>query len=421
MDNLNSWMSIPSTFNPRPKSVPNGPELEGVLIVTNRIHYPPPTPIRSHVLHLAMCSAILTCALIASPALQAQTYQIIYNFNPSVDAASPFGLTRAGAANIIGVTGLPNNGSVFKLNLTTRVLTTLHTFTGTPDGDNPTAPVVLDSAGNIYGTTRRGGANGLGTVFKIDSTGVETILHSFNGTDGKTPNGLIRDPAGNLYGTTVEGGIGGSGVVFRINKSGVEQTLYKFTGPDGAQPYAGLTRDAAGNLYGTTDTGGDFGKGTIFKLAPDGTETVLHSFPGGAGGNRPYAALLIDSAGNLYGSTLAGGTGRLGTIFKLDTSGVFTVLVKFSGANGEAPIWALAMDSSGNFYGTTSRGGGPFDLGVVFKLDPSGTETVLHSFAGRPDGASPSSPLLVYADGTVIGATSQGGLNDAGTIFRIKP
>jgi uncharacterized repeat protein (TIGR03803 family) len=374
-------------------------------------------------LTLAAGSALmLTPALIASPSLHAQTYQIIYNFNPSVDGSQPAGLNRDAAGNIIGVTEArsPDHGTVFKLDLTTRLLTTIYTFTGTPDGDEPFAPVVLDSAGNIYGTTRGGGANGLGAVFKIDANGVETILHSFNGTDGQAPNGLIRDPAGNLYGTTVSGGIGGSGVVFRVNKSGAEQTLYKFTGPDGAQPYAGLTRDAAGNLYGTTDTGGDYAKGTIFKLAPDGTETVLHSFPGKAGGNRPFAGLLLDSAGNLYGSTFAGGTGRLGTIFKLDTSGVFSILINFSGANGEEP-GGLFMDAVGNLYGTTYKGGGPFDAGVVFKLDPSGTETVLHSFAGKPDGGYPSGFLLVSSDGTIFGSTTQGGLNDAGTIFRIKP
>ena len=378
----------------------------------------------THALTLRVFAAIiLTATLIAPPALHAQTYQILYHFNPDVDGAEPRGLTRDAGGNVIGVTAFrhPDDGSVFKLDLTTRVLTTLHTFTGTPDGDTPLDPVVLDSAGNIYGTTSDGGANGLGAVFKIDSNGVETILHSFNGTDGKTPNGLIRDRAGNLYGTTVEGGIGGSGVVFRINPSGVYQVLYKFTGPDGAQPYAGLTRDAAGNLYGTTDTGGDFGKGTIFKLAPDGTETVLHSFPGQAGGNRPFTGLLLDAAGNLYGSTFAGGTGRLGTIFKLDTSGVFSILINFSGANGEEP-GELAMDAVGNLYGTTYKGGGPFDDGVVFKLDPSGTETVLHSFAGGPDGSGPSERrLLVSPDGTIIGSTTFGGFYGAGTIFRIKP
>lgn len=376
----------------------------------------------THVLCVAVCCAVvLTAVLIASP-LHAQTYQVIYNLNPAVDGSNPYGLTRDAAGNIIGVTGAqsPAHGSVFKLNLATRVLTTLHTFTGTPDGDNPVDPVVLDSAGDIYGTTRGGGANGLGAIFKIDSTGVETILHSFNGTDGQIPNGLIRDTVGNMYGTTVSGGIGGSGVVFRVNKSGVEQTLYKFTGPDGAQPYAGVTRDPAGNLYGTTDTGGDFSKGTIFKLAADGTETVLHSFAGGANGNRPFAGVVLDSAGNLYGSTFAGGTGRLGTVFKLDTSGVFTVLINFSGANGEEP-GELVMDAAGNIYGTTFKGGGPFDSGVVFKLDPSGTETVLHSFAGTPDGSYPAARLLLSRDGTVTGSTTQGGSYGGGTLFRIKP
>jgi uncharacterized repeat protein (TIGR03803 family) len=378
--------------------------------------------LRMRAVNLTIASAI-ALMLVASAPVHAQTYQILHNFDPSIDGSHPHGLTRDAAGNIIGVTASqsPDHGSVFKLNLASRVLTTLHTFSGTPDGDNPVDPVVLDPAGNIYGTTRDGGANGLGAVFKIDSTGLETILHSFNGTDGKTPNGLIRDAAGNMYGNTVEGGLGGSGVVFRVSKSGVEKTLYKFSGPDGAQPYAGLARDGAGNLYGTTDTGGDFGHGTVFKLAPDGTEIVLHSFTGGADGARPYAEPVLDSAGNLYGSTYAGGSGRLGTIFKLDNSGVFTVLVNFSGANGEAPISGLALDGAGNLYGTTSKGGGPFDAGVVFKLDPSGTETVLHSFAGKPDGSFPGAPLLVGQDGTIIGSTTQGGLNDAGTIFRIKP
>jgi uncharacterized repeat protein (TIGR03803 family) len=365
---------------------------------------------------------MLTSTLVASPPLQAQTYQILHNFDPSMDGAGPAGLTRDAAGNIIGVTvDRPDKGSVFKLDLTTRLLTTLYIFTGTPDGDEPFDPVVLDSVGNIYGTTAGGGANGLGAVFKIDSNGVETILHSFNGTDGQHPNGLIRDPAGNLYGTTVRGGMRGSGVVFRISKSGVHRTLYKFTGPDGAQPYAGLARDAAGNLYGTTDTGGDYGKGTIFKLAPDGAETVLHIFTGQAGGNRPYAPLLVDSAGNLYGSTRAGGTGRLGTIFKLDNTGLFSILINFSGANGEGPGSALAMDAAGNLYGTTSLGGGIFDAGVAFKLDPSGNETVLHSFGEKPDGRFPTGPLLLSRDGTIIGSTGGGGLNGAGTIFRIRP
>jgi uncharacterized repeat protein (TIGR03803 family) len=402
-------------------------EIQGALFMTSNMHHQGPRKLISNKLSPAITLAVyaaimLTSTLVASPPLHAQTYQILYNFNPAVDGSTnPLGLTRDATGNILGVAG-SNHGSVFKLDLTNRMLTTLYSFSGTPDGDHPQDPVVLDSAGNIYGTTRGGGANGLGAVFKIDPNGVETILHSFNGTDGQVPNGLIRDPAGNLYGTTVEGGLRGSGVVFRINKFGVYQTLYKFTGPpDAAQPYAGLVRDPAGNLYGTTDTGGDFSKGTIFKLAPDGTETVLHSFPGKAGGNRPFAGLLLDSAGNLYGSTFAGGTGRLGTVFKLDTSGVFSILINFSGANGEEP-GELALDAAGNLYGTSYRGGGPFDDGVVFKLDPSGNETVLHSFAGRPDGSGPSERRpLVASDGTIIGSTATGGFYDAGTIFRIKP
>jgi len=366
---------------------------------------------------------MLTATWMASP-LHAQTYQIIHHFDfNSAEGAYTTGLTRDAAGNLYGTNAYAANskGTVFKLDATTHALTVLHTFTDTPDGALPYAPVVPDSAGNIYGTTAEGGANGFGTVFKIDPFGVETILYSFNGTDGSSPNGLIRDPAGNLYGTTRQGGrLGNSGVVFRVNKSGVEKTLYKFAGPEGGQSYGSLARDAAGNLYGTTRTVGDKFPGTVFMLAPDGTETVLHSFIGFTDGRRPMGGPVLDSAGNLFGTTESGGDFNKGTVFKIDAAGNFTVLHSFNVADGQAPRAELVLDTAGNIYGNTAQGG-DVGAGVVFKLDPSGNETVLHSFVGGTDGLVPYGALLLSSDGTIFGSTCCGGILNGGTLFRIKP
>jgi uncharacterized repeat protein (TIGR03803 family) len=240
------------------------------------------------------------------------------------------------------------------------------------------------------------------------------VLHTFAGfpTDGDTPSaGLLRDAAGNLYGTTVNGGAHGSGVVFKLSPSGNETVLYSFTGgADGGYPSAGLLRDAAGNLYGTTVLGGPGGSGVVFKLSPTGTETVLYSFTGGNGGTDggfPTAGLLRDAAGNLYGTTFYGGSGNCldpfvliggcGVVFKLSAMGTETVLYSFAGPpDGQYPVAGLIPDAAGNLYGTTEFGGvyngycekpnphNAYTCGVVFKLSPSGTETVLHTFAGYP-------------------------------------
>jgi uncharacterized repeat protein (TIGR03803 family) len=223
----------------------------------------------------------------------------------------------------------------------------LHSFTGGADGATPDAGLVLDAAGNLYGTTVAGGASNLGTVFKLDKTGKETLRYSFlGGADGATPYaGLILDGAGNLYGATEVGGASNSGTVFKLDTTGVETLLYSFTGGADGTPDVGLVRDAAGNLYGTTFAGGAPSFGTVFKLDTTGTETVLYSFTGGADGGSPFGGLVRDAAGNLYGTTIEGGVDR-------------------------APCEADGY-----------RG-----CGVVFKLDPTGTETVLYTFTGGRTG-----------------------------------
>ena len=206
----------------------------------------------------------------------------------------------------------------------------LYSFTGPPDGEWPKSALVQDSAGNLYGTTEYGGANGYGTVFKVATTGKETVLYSFCSqsgcVDGSYPySGLVRDSAGNLYGTTVDGGANGDGTVFKLATTGKETVLYSFCSQsgcvDGAYPFSSLVRDTAGNLYGSTQYGGaNDDAGTVFEVATTGKETVLHSFcsqSGCADGGYGISGLLRDSAGNLYGTAFYDGVYGNGTVFKI--------------------------------------------------------------------------------------------------------
>jgi uncharacterized repeat protein (TIGR03803 family) len=216
-----------------------------------------------------------------------------------------------------------------------QTLTVLHSFTGGNDGAYPFAGLIADKTGDLYGTASAGGFNhapyGYGTVFKLDTTGEVTVLHSFTfRPDGAFPvAGLIRDKEGNLYGTTESGGAPGCfGTVFKVDATGKETVLHSFPGtPDGLLPLAGLIMDKEGNLYGTTYDGGDSGVGTVFKLGVTGKETVLYSFTGGADGGFPLASLVRDKEGNLYATTFLGGDYGFGTVFKLDTTGKETVLL----------------------------------------------------------------------------------------------
>src|SRR5215469_9679006 len=216
-----------------------------------------------------------------------------------------------------------------------QTFTVLYNFLGSPDGAGGNNGLVRDTAGNLYGTTPNGGPS-YGTAFKVDTSGTETVLHNFvGGTDGCYPwANPILDKAGNLYGTTSNCGPPGSGTVFKIDTSGNETVLHSFAGgtTDGAFPFGGLVMDAAGNLYGTTEMEGPYGFGVIFRLDPSGHESVLHSFAGGpADGAYPYLTnLLIGAKGNLYGVTQDGGASGNGVIYRLNRTGAFTVLYSFA-------------------------------------------------------------------------------------------
>ena len=308
--------------------------------------------------------------------------------------------------------------------------TVLYSFANSPDGANPRyVRPVLDTSGNLYGTTEYGGAYGYGTVFKLTPSGTKTILHSFdpNGTDGAYPVASLVMYKGHLYGTTVEGGTYGiDGTVFELThttKGWTETILHSFgAGGDGSQPYSVLTFDKLGNFYGTTNVGGAYSYGTVFKLTPSGTETILWSFGNGTDGANPLAGVVLDRNGNLYGTTEYGGAYNQGTVFKLTPSGTETILWSFgNGTDGAYPVAGLVM-YTGNLYGTTANGGAYGD-GTVFEVTPSGTETILHSFVNNDiDGINPYAGLVMY-NGNLYGTTVNGGgiSGVAGIVFKMTP
>jgi uncharacterized repeat protein (TIGR03803 family) len=348
-----------------------------------------------------------------------------YSFPGPIDGSFPeAGVIRNSAGNFYGTTpygGTSNAGLVYKLDPAGQE-TVLYSFTGGADGAYPQAGVIPDSAGNLYGTTTSGGAWGWGAVYKLDTTGQETVLYSFTGgVDGSSPYaGVIRDASSNLYGTTTSGGAWGLGTVYKLDTAGQETVLYSFSvGADGANPFAGVVRDAAGNLYGTAYIGGTANLGVVYKVDTAGQETVLHNFTGGSDGSQPYAGLVGDSSGNLYGTTYFGGAANAGVVYKLDTSGHETVLYTFTGgADGANPRAGAIRDSAGNLYGTTVQGGA---AGVVYKVDPAGQETVLYSFTNGDAGGYPYSGVILDSAGNLYGTASNGGKGSNGLVFKLTP
>jgi uncharacterized repeat protein (TIGR03803 family) len=312
----------------------------------------------------------------------------------------------------------------------------LYSFTGRGDGSSPTyGTLVRDSKGNLYGTTEFGGNSGCGVVFQVTPGGEEIVLYSFICmSDGGNPVAGLVLSGNTLYGTTTVGGIG-YGVVFAVNiKNGTETVLHAFKGgSDGIRPIAGLVQDKTGNLYGATIEGGSSNDGVIFKLVPQTRkETILHTFSG-SDGETPYATLILDSSGEvLYGTTVYGGSSGspgFGVAFSLTIATKhYSVLHNFTGStDGAYPIGSLSIGPGGILYGTTINGGssgnGGYGQGVVFEVAPkTGTESVLYTFTGFPDGEFPVAGVIPGKSGHLFGTTQGGGVRSQwGTIYEVDP
>jgi uncharacterized repeat protein (TIGR03803 family) len=397
----------------------------------------------------SVTALIFVCSCTVATPTFAQTFSLLYSFTGGADGASPSeGLVLDSAGNLYGTTqsggtgnctqyGWSGCGTVFKVTNQGNE-TVLYSFQGGSDGEYPWGGLALGDKNQLFGTTPNGGL-GFGVVFSLDESGTEHIVHRFTGkTDGAYPyGGLMLDQTGHLYGTTTSGGdlhcgdvSKGCGTLFELDRS-KEAVVHRFAGTssDGNYPaYGAVLNDSAGNLYGTTGEGGPSNYGTVYKINPSGKYTVLYSFSGGSDGCEPLGSLAADGNGNLYGTASACGDFNKGTIFKVDNTGSFTLLHTFSGAagDGNAPFGGVARDRDGNLYGTTLFGGNcslvEGGCGTVFKLGQDGSLTLLHTFEGYTDGMAPWGNVILDAAGNLYGTTSNGpGGNGFGTVWKTAP
>lgn len=413
---------------------------------------------------VAALLSTLVLVLVASQSAQAQTFRVIHDFSGTDGARPSTGLTIDAEGNLYGTAaaggvsqilgdecrpgGAHGCGTVFQLRPSGSgwQLTTLHNFQGRSDGFEPYAKLHLASDGSLYGTTIQGGQFSCGTLYRLvppggeDRTWNTTVLYAFDGYTACSPDGdLTFDHSGNIYGGAFPSysDYQGGGVIWEFtSQSRPVEILYNF--PDGyylgAFPQSGVVFDQAGNMYGALSDWGPGGCGALYKLLPSGTrwtEQVLIDFDISNGGYA-LGALIMDAAGNLFGTSSAGGSGGGGTVFEISPNGnqaIFKTLYSFPGYWQDGPQTKLLMDAAGNLYGTTYGDGGHF-AGSVFKLvpQPDGTWSYvsLHDFLGGPDGGGPISDLVFDAQGNLYGTASYGGTSrncyhGCGVVFEITP
>ena len=381
---------------------------------------------------------------------KATTTDVIFSFEAAEGEYADTDLETDNAGNIYGTTvlgGDHGSGTVFKLSRTSNGWehTVLYSFTGGADGGEPYKGVSIDLRGNLYGTAVTGGSGGCeggcGVVYKLtksNGTWNQTVIYAFTGgDDGSGPGARVTvDRRGNVYGMTPTGGANGVGTIYKLHPNAGSwdfQVIHTFTGgDDGATGSAGRMLLRNGRLYGAATAGGMYGSGVVFELTPTpvgewGFRT-LYSFHGQPDGSFPYGALLRAASGKIYGSTYYGGENGIGAVYELSPRPVGEwdgrVIYSFqNGSDGNSPISNLVRDLHGNLYGTTSEGG--LGSGVIFKLTPivggQWTESVVHPFAGPPDGGFSYNGMVVDRFGNFYGATVHGGDDDDGCVYKFTP
>ena len=400
-------------------------------------------------------AALLWLTAIALPAQAQGTYSLVHTFSNVPDGAYPNAVMQDAQGNLYGTTDAGGNpcstgscGTIYKID-TSGNETVLFRFTGFTQGAFPKASLVEDAEGNLYGNTQGNGYIDADSVaFKLDTKGNYTVLYDFDTVGGHgccqdSPLAIAKD--GILYGMSPYGGQEncgpqglGCGLLYRLTQSGVNTVIHVFTGPDGTQPEGGLVVDSDGSLYGTAIIGGKpgcssiegygLGCGTIYKLDPKGKFTVLHTFTGKDDGAAPLG-IIQDSKGNLYGIALSGGNSCVstrfgcGTIFKVDTTGKFSVIYRFTNAIKQPDFQShLVIDSEGNLYGSNGIGGNNTNIGFIFEVTPNGDFSIIASY---PNDVNPKwgiFPQGIVRDsaGNFYGTMQEGGADGVGTLFQVS-
>jgi uncharacterized repeat protein (TIGR03803 family) len=376
---------------------------------------------------IILVAAFLLCA---GAVAGAQTLATVYNFaGGTTSGANPWYVTLVQGTDgqLYGTTyngGSAGMGTAFKVT-TSGTFTLLHSFAGgASDGANPTGGLTLGSDGNFYGTTQMGGSGTEGVVFTMTTAGAVTVLHTFNVlNDGAFPWGPpILASDGNFYGTA-SGGASNNGLVYKITSSGTYTTVYNFDGTHGTYPIAPPTQGTDGFLYIPVSEGGSSFCGTIVKLSTAGVVSNTYNFPCGPGGSFPIGPLVQSSAGAFYSTTQNGGSRNEGTMYKLNSSFVVTVQHSFGNLFGDGiyPSAGVLLGTDGKYYGSTAEGG-TFDDGTLFNSTPTGTYTHLYSFDNSVNlmQMSPLSPPVEYTTGLLYGVTEFGGTANAGTVYSLN-
>jgi uncharacterized repeat protein (TIGR03803 family) len=390
------------------------------------------TTARYPLTRLACCVLGLSVSLpvslrAATPAPQSVPVEtVLYSFANDAIGYWPYGVAW-NKGRLFGTSydgGYYNQGTLYELSVAGKIKL-LHSFGGHLDGANSTSNLTIDKMGNIFGTTIYGGTYGLGSIFKSDLAGNTTVLYSFpGGSGGEEPEfGNLIINQGTLYGVST----GGS--VFKVSSAGVESLLWTFyyqNKPGDSSYPEGALALYQGRLYGTSSYGGPANVGTIFSLGVGSQhEKLLYSFTGGADGSYPTGGVIPGDNGLLYGMAVLGGSSGVGSLFSIDKTGKFTLIHSFTatGADGGYPQFGMIKDAAGNIYGTT-EGGGLGGAGTVFEFVPAtGAITTLYSFAAgsvaATDGQTPDAQLTIDPDGNLYGTTQGGGASGYGTVFKI--